>query len=71
MKVSLEYLYHFQCDRCSRWWSQADLEPQPGDQLFCPQCGHLNIVERIDTFRTAARGSCLKRIPDREGDSSY
>lgn len=64
MNVALEYLYHFCCDACGRWWSHADLEPQIGDQLYCPHCGHLNRVERIDTFRTAARGSCLQRIPD-------
>ncbi|MFS8872015.1 hypothetical protein NW870_03085 [Synechococcus sp. R50.1] len=64
MRVALEFLYHFCCDRCRRWWSQADVEPQPGDRLYCPYCGHQNCVERIDTFRNAARGSCLTRPPD-------
>lgn len=40
------------------------VEPQPGDRLYCPYCGYHNCVERIDTFRDAARGSCLTRPPD-------
>ncbi len=64
MRVALEFLYHFCCDRCQRWWSQADVDPQLGDQLYCPYCGVQNFVERIDTFRDAVRGSCLTRCPD-------
>ncbi|MFS8881733.1 hypothetical protein [Synechococcus sp. H55.11] len=64
MRVALEFLYHFCCDRCRRWWSQADVEPQPGDRLYCPYCGFQNCIEGIDTFRDAARGSCLNRPPD-------
>ncbi|MEN9226348.1 MAG: hypothetical protein Q6L60_06580 [Thermostichus sp. HHBFW_bins_43] len=64
MRVALEFLYHFCCDRCQRWWSQADVDPRPGEQLYCPYCGFQNVIERIDTFRDAARGSCLTRSPD-------
>lgn len=64
MKISLEYLYHFRCDACGRWWSQADIEPQIGERLFCPACGHANWVEAIQTFRQAARNSCLEQSPD-------
>jgi hypothetical protein len=64
MRVALEFLYHFCCDRCLRWWSQADVDPQPGDQLYCPYCGFQNCIEHIDTFRDAVRGSCLTRPPD-------
>ncbi|PIK97101.1 hypothetical protein [Synechococcus sp. 63AY4M1] len=56
MRVALQFLYHFCCDRCRRWWR--------GDRLYCPYCGYHNCVERIDTFRDAARGSCLIRPPD-------
>ncbi len=65
MKVSLEYLYHFRCDCCGRWWSQADIEPQIGEILYCPACGQANQVEQIQTFRDAAHNSCLERIPDK------
>jgi hypothetical protein len=65
MKVSLEYLYHFRCELCGHWWSQADIEPQTGDRYFCPHCGHCNTVEAIETFRNAARGSCLQKVADR------
>ncbi len=64
MKVSLEYLYHFQCDHCYQWWSQADVEPKIGQSLYCPSCGQLNLIESIETFKTEARGSCLTKIPD-------
>ena len=64
MKVALEYLYHFRCDSCRAWWSQADIEPKAGDQFYCPHCGALNTVEAIQTFRDSARSSCLKVVPD-------
>ncbi|MEE3717451.1 hypothetical protein V2H45_11875 [Tumidithrix elongata RA019] len=70
MKVSLEFLYHFRCDRCTQWWSRADIEPQLGEIVYCPYCGHENTVEGIQTFRDAARNatksSCLDRKPDGE-----
>ncbi|MEM8715979.1 MAG: hypothetical protein AAF268_03325 [Cyanobacteria bacterium P01_A01_bin.3] len=65
MKVALEYLYHFRCDRCRAWWSQADIDPKPGDQFRCPRCGELNTVDVIQTFRDSARNSCLKVVPDK------
>ncbi|MBD2104771.1 hypothetical protein [Leptolyngbya sp. FACHB-261] len=64
MKVSLEYLYHFCCDYCGSWWSRADIEPVSGEQVHCPRCGKLNTVDAIQTFRNAARGSCLQKAPD-------
>ncbi len=64
MKVSLEYLYHFRCDRCSQWWTIADIEPQIGKDMTCPHCNYLNIVESIQTFREAAKSTCLDIPPD-------
>ncbi|NJK72263.1 MAG: hypothetical protein HC926_02535 [Synechococcaceae cyanobacterium SM2_3_60] len=64
MKVSLEYLYHFACESCQRWWSIADIEPHVGDPFNCPHCGHTNTVEVIHTFRDGVWGNCLKRQPD-------
>ncbi|AFY74012.1 hypothetical protein Syn7502_01983 [Synechococcus sp. PCC 7502] len=64
MKVSLEFLYHFRCDRCDQWWSIADIKPQVGSEMSCPHCGHLNLVESIQTFLEAAKSSCLDKLPD-------
>jgi DNA-directed RNA polymerase subunit RPC12/RpoP len=64
MKVSLEFLYHFCCDRCKIWWSRADIEPQVDEKVYCPNCGHINIVEAIQTFRNAAKYTCTQRVPD-------
>jgi hypothetical protein len=47
MKVSLESLYHFNCDRCRKWWSCADIKPVIGAEMHCPHCGKVNIVESI------------------------
>lgn len=39
---SLEYIYHFTCEKCNLWWSIAltdklkDLE----HTWYCPWCGH-------------------------------
>jgi DNA-directed RNA polymerase subunit RPC12/RpoP len=64
MQVSLEFLYHFRCDRCSQWWTIADIEPQIGSQIHCPHCGNSNTVENIQTFREAAKSTCLDIPPD-------
>jgi DNA-directed RNA polymerase subunit RPC12/RpoP len=75
MKVSLEFLYHFRCDRCEQWWSRADIEPEIGETVHCPYCGYVNQVEGIQTFRNAAKNaslggsqpdSCLRQKPDPE-----
>ncbi len=72
MQVSLEYLYHFRCDRCQKWWTRADNEPAINEITFCPYCGHENVVEGIQTFLNAAQSSiqnldkksCLEIQPD-------
>jgi len=64
MKVSLEYLYHFRCDRCQQWWSRADIEPQIGEHIYCPYCGHTNTVEQVQTFRQHQFDTCLRALPD-------
>jgi DNA-directed RNA polymerase subunit RPC12/RpoP len=69
MQVSLEFLYHFRCDRCSQWWTIADIEPKIGADMSCPHCQHLNIVENILTFRETAKSTCLEQKPDPQPDS--
>lgn len=49
MKVSLEHLYHYQCDGCTKWWTIADIQPVVGNQIFCPHCGNANTVEIIES----------------------
>lgn len=50
MKVSLEHLYHYNCDSCSKWWTCADIKPTEGDIIFCPHCGCANRVESIAEY---------------------
>jgi DNA-directed RNA polymerase subunit RPC12/RpoP len=48
MIVSLENLYHFNCDSCKKWWSIGDA---PKDlqtrNWFCPYCGFSQVIEKI------------------------
>ncbi len=44
VKVSLELLYHYQCDACQKWWSVADITPQPGETVWCPHCRNQDVV---------------------------
>lgn len=49
MKVSLERLYHYQCDlaSCQKWWTIADVRPAIGKYTSCPHCGHGNRVDAV------------------------
>jgi len=37
---SIEKLYHFNCDRCSKWWTIGDWTKQP---IICPWCGKVDM----------------------------
>ena len=41
---SVETLYHFQCDRCSKWWTIGDWD-ESADSMCCPHCGVRQEVE--------------------------
>jgi phage FluMu protein Com len=47
VKVSLEKLYHYNCDNCDRWWTVADIVPLLGKLVNCPHCGILNTIEQV------------------------
>lgn len=47
MIVSLEYLYHYRCDHCQKWWTIADLQPVIGEISHCPNCGYTNKITGI------------------------
>lgn len=48
MKAHLAKIFNFTCDRDPKhWWSVDGIEPVRGQVLFCPHCGHRNIVEEI------------------------
>jgi endogenous inhibitor of DNA gyrase (YacG/DUF329 family) len=49
MKVSLEYLYHFCCDRCKKWWTCTDIKTPIGKTVYCPRCQVANKVESVET----------------------
>jgi hypothetical protein len=46
MTPYLEYLYHFNCDHCSNWWSIGDWVPAVS--IICPHCGKKNLMEVAD-----------------------
>ena len=58
MKVSLEYLYHYQCDSCQKWWTTADIEPAINSTIYCPHCGVVNVIEDIQSFLVKKEGDC-------------
>lgn len=37
IRYSVEYLYHFRCEKCRGWWSIGDW--QATRELHCPYCG--------------------------------
>lgn len=50
MIVSLELLYHYNCDTCKKWWTIADFVVKPGHQIFCPHCGYFNTIDEVVEF---------------------
>ncbi|MEO0434544.1 MAG: hypothetical protein AAF151_22905 [Cyanobacteria bacterium J06656_5] len=44
MKVSIEHLYHFSCDRCQKWWAIGDFPWGSQSSLWCPWCGYENTL---------------------------
>lgn len=44
MIVSLEHLYHFNCERCNGWWSIGDYKWGEKQYIYCPHCGHQNTL---------------------------
>jgi DNA-directed RNA polymerase subunit M/transcription elongation factor TFIIS len=45
----MEFLCHFTCDACKKWWACGDIIPPVGKVMYCPHCGHSNSVEYIET----------------------
>ncbi|WP_167315620.1 hypothetical protein [Nostoc punctiforme] len=52
MKVSLEYLYHYSCDHCQKWWTIGDIKPDINSQALCPHCGKTSLIVEIVQFQT-------------------
>ena len=42
-KYSIEYVIHYKCGACMRWWSIGD-GPKTG-HIYCPWCGVKNILK--------------------------
>ena len=59
MKIYLELLYHFTCDKCQAWWSIGSRKFHIGVELICPFCGHVNFVDEIDE----SGNSLMNRLP--------
>lgn len=47
MKVFLEFLFHYRCDYCERWWTIADIIPLP--IIVCPHCAASNDIEGTES----------------------
>ena len=45
-RFHVEFLYHFSCGHCGKWWSIGDWR-RSGEFLACPQCGTLAEVEQV------------------------
>jgi hypothetical protein len=43
IKPHIEFLYHYQCEKCDAWWSIADKYPdwvsKKNNVVHCPHCG--------------------------------
>ncbi len=73
MRVSVELLYHYCCDRCRRWWSCGDIQPYEGKLIYCPHCGQENTVEGVDSFaisEKAESGAGALGMRDLRGNNS-
>lgn len=51
-KKSVEYLSHFQCGSCQKWWSIGDA-PLDRKVWYCPWCGKLQVVKDIEDNNNA------------------
>jgi hypothetical protein len=43
---SLEKLYHFQCEKCSKWFSIGDFDIKKYKKLTCPLCNKISKIYR-------------------------
>ena len=43
-RYSIEYLVHYRCSACARWWGIGD-GPTTG-QVYCPWCGVLHTLRK-------------------------
>ena len=44
-KVSKEILYHFQCGKCTKWWTISDHHFLAiNNSIVCPHCGYKNKI---------------------------
>jgi acetone carboxylase gamma subunit len=42
LTVSVEFLYHFRCHECDRWWSVGDYAWVDKANVICPHCGYIH-----------------------------
>lgn len=39
IRTTLEYIWHFTCDKCLGWWTIASHENYRPKKMYCPHCG--------------------------------
>jgi len=52
IEYTVEQLYHFQCSRCSRWWSIGDYDLIATGGMVCPHCAHDAIPQEKENTDT-------------------
>lgn len=62
LKLSIELLYHYQCDRCHKWWSVADITPTPNTIVYCPHCGSKHVVPSLAELHPADSEPTTKSV---------
>jgi rubrerythrin len=46
--VAIEFLSHFRCSKCDKWWSIGDAILEDRKDWFCPWCGVKNTFEKFN-----------------------
>jgi DNA-directed RNA polymerase subunit RPC12/RpoP len=64
IEANLEYLYHYKCKQCLKWWTVGDICPfwsstEPGAKVYCPHCGSVYEVIGVVSHSQAPQ---IKRI---------
>lgn len=47
-KCYIEKLYHFHCQNCGAWWTQADAKIELNQKVYCPRCMTSQTIEEFE-----------------------
>jgi hypothetical protein len=63
---SLEKLYHFQCEKCSKWFSIGDFDIKKYKKLVCPLCNKISKIYHKQYNEESEWVTMNSEIPDGE-----